>query len=151
VALRLASIRRIHAVGWGLASESVAELALARLLTLLPARTYLRNPRSSVHPVVVVSEEALNRARALGTLVETIAPHLPFRTRCLQQAIAVQRMLARRALPGTLCLGVSTRHEDRQFPRLGRAAHAWVCVGERIVCGDGDLDRYAVVARLPAA
>jgi hypothetical protein len=30
---------------------------------------------------------------------------------------------------------------------LGRAAHAWVTVGSRVVSGEGVLGKYAVVAR----
>lgn len=135
-------------MGWRLTAEAAAELVFAKLLTQLPARAYLRR-RNQHRLSYAIAEDSLERARAVGKVVEAVARHLPFQTRCLQQALAVQRMLRRRRLPGTLCLGVSTRREDRVAPKRGLAAHAWVCVGERIVCGGVQVDRYAVVARFP--
>jgi hypothetical protein len=147
--LRLGLLHRGHAIGWSLLAEAVTELTRARLVTLMPPRVYLRKP-GALDDGDLVSGEAVAGAQRIGRIVEAVSRRLPFRALCLQQAIATRRMLLRRQLPATLCLGVSTEREDRSCSKRGHAAHAWVCIGEQIVCGDGNLERYAVVARFPA-
>lgn len=132
-----------------LALESLGELIRARLVTLLPARVYTRDFGAVVTTAVsaAATPEQDEEAVRIGRMVEKVARYLPFRALCLQQAIAVRRMLVRRGVPVSVCLGVSRHREDRAAPALGRAAHAWVQVGDRVVSGAGELDRYAVVAR----
>lgn len=131
-----------------LVAEAVFELARARLRTLGPARAFtddfgalIRIDRPA-HPVAAA--DRLEAAR-LGRLVEAAGRSLPFRARCLQQSIALRRMLARRGIPAIVHLGVARDHADRVRP--DEAAHAWVAVGPQIVSGGGALDRYATVAR----
>lgn len=136
----------------GLAFEAFAELARARLLTLLPARIY------TAQLGVMCDAEAVDQpdgtadpdaewAEEIGRVVERVARSAPFRALCLQQAIAVRRMLARRGLRATVLLGVSRMAADRAEPRNGIAAHAWVKVGARVINGDSNLANYTVVAR----
>lgn len=135
-----------------LALEAAAELVRARLVTLLPARVYTSEFGEMAPPDATPagSDPApaeAERAAVIGRMVEQVAPAMPFRALCLQQAIAVRRMLRRRGVPATVMLGVSRNAADRAEPRKGTAAHAWVAVGGRVVNGNADLERYAVVAR----
>lgn len=127
--------------------EAVVELALARLLTLMPARVYTR----ALGRVAAAGEESPAGcppvAGEIGRMVERVAAAIPLRARCLEQAIAARRMLRRRGLPATVCLGVNREASARADPRAGEAAHAWVSVGREVVAGDADLARFAVVAR----
>jgi hypothetical protein len=131
-----------------LAFEALAELARARLLTLLPARRYLQEfGVMNEGPADAGDEAEVARATEIGDVVSAVGRVAPFRALCLQQAIAVRRMLRRRGVPAAVFLGVSRDRADRAAPDLGRAAHAWVKVGTQVVNGVGDLDRYVVVAR----
>lgn len=131
-----------------LALESLAELVRARIVTLLPARIYTRDLGAVAHAAALpATPEQNDEAVRIGRIVDKVARYLPFRALCLQQAIAVRRMLRRRGVPVSVCLGISRNREDRAAPALGRAAHAWVEVGDRVVSGAGELERYAVVAR----
>lgn len=151
-------MRRAAAFLWAparrkaLAVEAVVELVRARLMTLLPARIYTAD-FGTISPAGVeahLDNEAgadAERAAEVGRMIEIVARAMPFRSRCLQQAIAVQRMLRRRGVRATVVLGVSRRADDRRAPRQGSAAHAWVTVGKRVINGDTNLANYTVVAR----
>ena len=132
-----------------LAAEAAAELVRARVMTLLPARIYTRDlgRMDQKAEARMVDQTAAETADRVGRMVEAVARYMPFRALCLQQAIAVRRMLDRRHVPAAVFLGVARDRADRQAAELGRAAHAWVEVGNRVVSGGGELSRYAVIAR----
>jgi hypothetical protein len=44
-------------------------------------------------------------------------------------------------------LGVNRNSAERTKPELGKAAHAWVRVGSKVISSDGNLADYAIVAR----
>ncbi|MEM7507957.1 MAG: lasso peptide biosynthesis B2 protein [Pseudomonadota bacterium] len=116
--------------------EAAAELLRARILTALPARIYTRALGDAGTPATnPVTPQEVSKAAEIGKLVATIAKGLPIRAVCLQQVIATRRMLLRRGLRGTVRLGV----------REGLHAHAWLHLGENVVSGDGDLDKFAVI------
>ncbi len=135
-----------------LALEAAAELARARVMTLMPARVYTADfgrlvaGEADAQPPAV-DGPASERAAEIGRMVEVVARAMPFRAVCLQQAIAVKRMLSRRDLRATVLLGVSRNAADRALAERGTAAHAWVTVGARVINGDQDLARFTVVAR----
>jgi hypothetical protein len=130
-----------------LALEAVWHLACARLLTLAPPRLYTRVLGTLDGPADAVEQPSAALAEEVGRVVARVAARMPFRARCLQQSIAVRRMLLRRGLKASVYLGVSRNRDDRATPELGRAAHAWVEAGGRIVSGADELDRFVVVAR----
>jgi hypothetical protein len=60
-------------------------------------------------------------------------------SRCFVEAITAKKMLEKRGAPSVIYLGV--RKEDDKLH-----AHAWLRCGDRIVVGDGGLERFAVVS-----
>ena len=143
----------MRASGWHrlLAFEAVAELLRARVMTLLPARIYTRDfgrmgdfPDT---PDAGVAGVQLETATEIGRMVETVARAMPFRAVCLQQALASCRMLRRRDVRTTVYLGVNRNPAERAMPERGTAAHAWVKVGSKVICSDGNLADYTIVAR----
>jgi len=148
LARRISAFLLAPATRKGLALEAAWELLRARILTLRPATVYspafgtLVETEPSAGPVTGRTE-----AEEIGHVVEVVGRCLPFRALCLQQVIAVRRMLTRRGIPAVVYLGVARDQADRARPDLGRAAHAWVVVGSRVVSGDGVLEKYAIVAR----
>lgn len=147
----LGSFLRAPARRKGLAVEAIAELGRARLLTLLPARVYTaglgRLAAGEGDAATAPDGAATERAAEIGHMVEVVARRMPFRAACLQQAIAVKRMLSRRGLEATVLFGVSREAADRATPAAGAAAHAWVKVGATVVNGDANLAKFTVVAR----
>jgi hypothetical protein len=77
------------------------------------------------------------RVGRVAWAIAAAARRTPWRSKCLEQAIATKLMLRRRAIPSTMYLGIA---------RAPVETHAWVRVGRATVVGGGDLDRFAVVA-----
>lgn len=128
--------------------EAARELLRARLLTSIWPRTFCSElGRLSTCEEAVAAAWQEDAAGEIGRIVAGVARGLPIQTRCLQQAIAVRRMLARRKIPAFVSLGVGRTQDARAAADLGRAAHAWVTVGSRVVSGSESLENYAEVAR----
>lgn len=76
--------------------------------------------------------------------VEAAARRLPWRTLCIEQGLAVQRMLRRSGANAVLHYGA--RHD----PVSGALeAHVWVSVDGQVVIGGEDARHYAEVACYP--
>ena len=131
-----------------LAIEAAWELLRARILTLRPAAYYTRalGVMTDAEPTMVPAL-AREDADEIGHVVRIVARCMPFRALCLQQAIAVRRMLERRDIPALVYLGVARDNAGRSCAHEDRAAHAWVAVGSKVISGDGVLENYAIVAR----
>lgn len=85
------------------------------------------------------------RAVRIGRLVASAARCTPWQSRCLAQVLVVQRLLARRAIPGQFYLGVARGNEGGATPG-GLAAHAWVQCGDAIVNGGAGHERFRVLS-----
>lgn len=142
---KLTSFFRLPARFKRLALEAGAELVRARLDTLRPATHYTRHfgELGGEVPQADPAQEVI--ALEIGFVVDRVAEKLPFRALCLQRALATRRMLRRRRVPATVYLGLLRDPEKRRDTTDGSPAHAWVQTGNRVVSGDEDLDRFAVV------
>ena len=76
--------------------------------------------------------------------VTTAARWVPWNAVCLPQALAGQWMLRRRGLPSVMKVGLTKGDAGKHV------AHAWLCSGDFLVTGDGDLARYAVLGEFHA-
>jgi hypothetical protein len=130
-----------------LVAEASAALLAARLCSgLLPFRVLSRQLGGAVAPTIALpvadlSEEEQATVRAVRWAVGAAAPWLPFRTLCLQQAIAARAMLARRGIGTVLRLGVT----DAIGAKL--IAHAWLDAGALKVTGYPFDSAFVEVAR----
>lgn len=142
---RLSSFFRIPLRLQGLALEAGWELARARIATSRPAAHYTRllGASASDNAPAPAAPEQEQAAAEIGAVVERAARWMPFRALCLQQAIATRRMLDRRGLPAVVYLGLARDPAARSAG--DEPAHAWVRTGGKVVMGDTDLDRFAVV------
>lgn len=123
------------------AIEAAAELTRASLeLRLLPpTRTIgLLGRAHAASADDPVDAERLREAALVGRTTTLVAHRLPWRPTCLRQALAVQRMLRRRGIPGHLRLGVTNPAEG--------TAHAWVTVDGRAVVGGRGVERFVPLA-----
>ena len=123
-----------------LALEAARELARARGDTRRPGAPYARGLSRLDGPAVPVHARDEALAAEIGAVVAAVAAAAPFRALCLEQALAVRRMLARRGVPAVLHIGMARDSG-------GRDAHAWVTAGDRVVSGHAELGRFTVIAR----
>lgn len=115
IVIRLISFRRITA-----------------LLGLMPGESY-----------AVLTPAQSATAAQIGQAIRIAATRTPWRSACLEQALAGAAMLHRRNLPITLYLGVA--RDGMQSD--GMAAHAWLRCGVTIVTGEDGHERFAIVGR----
>jgi len=78
----------------------------------------------------------------VGWAVRAAARHTPWQSRCVVQAITVQKMLRRRAIAGIIFLGVAP---DTDNPSRLKA-HAWVRSGDTILTGAAGYRRFTIVS-----
>lgn len=138
-----------------MAAEAVYALVIARLDTLRPATHYtakLGAPAKDPSDASNVSDpppemKQIRLAAEIGQTVARVASWMPFRALCLQQVLAVRRMMRRRGLTGTIFLGLERERDETTGQR---EAHAWMRIGDRVVSGDRDLDRYVILGAYTA-
>ena len=89
----------------------------ARLGRPQAARVPIASPPPSDR---LAAAQAAQAARAIGWAVGVAAPLVPFRSLCLEKALAVTAMLRRRGIGAVTRFGVASEGAP------GLAAHAWV-------------------------
>ena len=130
-------VRRLLSRDGAQVAEAISCLALARIAVMaLPFRVLAR--RLGVRHAETAAIASVHPAsRGVAWAIAAAARRAPWRTECLEQAIAAKAMLRRRGIASTLYLGMA---------RDPVAAHAWVRVGDTNVTGGGNVARYVVVA-----
>ncbi len=97
----------------GLVIEAVVRLAAARLVLIaipfprLAARWGMLLPPGDPRAASAPADDHARRiARRVQWAIETVAPLMPFRAACVQQAVAARGMLARRGIAGIVHFGI---------------------------------------------
>ena len=135
---KLLTLLRIGNRGRMLAAEAAVGLAAARLSLLVsPFQRVAGRLGAFVPPdderaragAGASSEAKRAVARQVGWAVRAVAPYMPFKTLCLQQALAAHAMLRRRGIEAPVHFGAG-RDESGRFE-----AHAWLEVGGVEVAG----------------
>jgi len=133
-------IRTLAGVGWQrqtLVVEASASMLAARLILLLPFRRVAprlgefvapTDPRVAERAAATTPDQAAI-ARTIGWAVRSTAPYMPFRSVCLQQAMAAQAMLRRRGIASVMHFGASP-NDQRTI-----AGHAWLAAAGVKVTG----------------
>lgn len=121
--------------------ESLIELTFCKaLIVTLPFRFWSRICGTAhcetLREEVPISREVLRR---IEFSVEWASRWVPWPSRCLDRALATQRMLARRRLPTTIYFGMLKKDLCEW------TAHAWVRCGDRWVMGYQGNQKYTVV------
>lgn len=91
--------------------------------------------------VNIVPDEVYEVARYISWVVNTVSKYTPWESKCLVQALTVQKMLKWRNISSTIYLGVN-KDKDNKIQ-----AHAWSRVGEMIVTGGEVKDYFTQVAK----
>ena len=84
--------------------------------------------------------------RRVGDMIQTASYHLPWRCRCMAQAIAGKFMLARRGIRSTLFIGVK-KNEAKDTLQ----SHAWLTSGDLYVTGEKGHERFRVITNFTEA
>lgn len=136
--------RKIYRLSWHrrwLLLEAVGLLGLTRALSFwLPFRflvPHLGGLQQKSYTQANPAQQAL--IDQVGWAVRSASRYTPWTSNCMAQAMAGKWMLRRRDIPSTLYLGVHKVDE-----RL--AAHAWLQVGNVILTGGENLERYKQIA-----
>ncbi len=127
----------------GISIEAVVALGVARLLVLtVPIRWIAGRLEQQERGLPVSPAAAEEIAREVGWAVRAAAPKTPWKSACLAQALAGKWMLGRRGVRGTIRLGVA-KDADGNLE-----AHAWLCIGERILTGGGTVRPFTAIGDL---
>ena len=112
-----------------LVAEACASMLVARVsLAIFPFRRIAKNfgamvppndPRVLAHAEGATAEQA-RTARTIGWAVRSSAPYMPFRSVCLQQAMAAHAMLRRRGIASVMHFGAG-KSDEKPID-----AHAWL-------------------------
>ena len=135
----LRKLRRLRRGDRTLLVEACGWLALARVAVLVVPFRRLA-PHLGTAATESDRDEPLDEmARRVGWAVRAASRVTPWKTPCLAEAIAGQRMLRRRGIPSTLYMGLS---KDGQ----ALAAHAWLRCGPAILTGRAERGQFTAVA-----
>jgi len=126
---------------WALASVRLA-LRFTPFKQLVEELTLHRVP---VEPPAL-GPAALAAAGRLGWAVRAAARFTPWRSTCLVQVLAAQRMLQKRLLPGVFYIGAAPGEAAGAGKNAGLDAHAWLKCGEACITGEAAHERYTVVS-----
>lgn len=145
---RLGKLAALPAEERGTALEAAAALTLASAaLTLAPFRRIAAwlgpfEAGETAAPVLPRTQ-ATPDARRIGEAVERAARHLPWRPKCLAQALAACAMLRRRGVASTIHFGVRHRREAEK----PMDAHAWLSTRGAEVVGLRASQGFTPIAR----
>jgi hypothetical protein len=123
-----------------LAGFKVWRPTLGRIVPPEPNRAQSAAP-TTIHPVP--PEPGTRCARRVALAVERAACLLPFPTKCLPRAVAVQWMLGLRGVPSTLAIAAHATDRTGEH-----AFHAWVERQGHFVIGHCDRAAYRALLRL---
>lgn len=65
--------------------------------------------------------------------------YLPFKRKCLIDAVIVKKMLEKRGIKTTLYLGVSKKEQNEMI------AHAWLVLGNEVIVGKQGMEKFVPV------
>jgi hypothetical protein len=140
-------LRRLLDASWAdraMLAEAGICLALARVAVLvLPFRLIAARLGAHMEESDATDDPlSVELGRRIGWAIGALSKHVPWRTKCLEQALAAKAMLRRRRISNTMYLGVA-RGEHERSP-LG--AHAWLRTGTLHVTGGSRVGHYKVLS-----
>ena len=139
---RLTKFARLSGPDRLLFLEAALWLGIARLgILIIPFRRiapFLGKHMTESPQRIALAHRGL--AKRISWAVKTASRHMPWKSRCLVQALAVKGMLKFRRIPSTIYLGLAKdEHEDLK-------AHAWLRSGKMVVVGTPGIDHFSVVS-----
>ena len=84
-------------------------------------------------------QDVHERARKVAWAVRVASAYAPWKSNCLVQVLAAQKLMQARGIGGAMYIGAA-RGEEHDF-----SAHAWLKHGETFITGESGHDRYKVL------
>jgi hypothetical protein len=121
--------------------ETVALLALTRLaVLLLPFRCVARTLGKETAQTPEQEDAVHGRQiRRVAAMIRRTARHVPWTSKCLDQAVTARFMLARRGISTTTYFGVKNDTNGQL------EAHAWLRSGTLYVTGGDTRSRFTII------
>ncbi|GAA4017719.1 hypothetical protein GCM10022280_16270 [Sphingomonas swuensis] len=118
-------------------------LAEAALLLPFAAAAIRMRPfaQTVAFGAVPLGAHRADEVRDITRAVAAAARHMPFRSMCFEQGLAVQRMLRRRGQDARLHYGIA--------PGAKLEAHVWISLGDQIIHGGETAPRFREVGQWP--
>lgn len=87
---------------------------------------------------------AQKTARDVGWAVSAAAKFTPWKSTCLVQVLAAQRMLKKRRVAGVFFIGATNAEAENGVPNF--QAHAWLKCGGEFITGESGHRNYTVIS-----
>lgn len=87
---------------------------------------------------------AREEARAIGWAIRSAACFTPWKSTCLVQVLAAQKMLEKRGIAGVFYIGASHNGADKGNPAF--QAHAWLKCHDEFITGESGYEQFRVVS-----
>ncbi|MDD3591377.1 MAG: lasso peptide biosynthesis B2 protein [Sulfurovum sp.] len=142
----------MHKTVWNFLRRPAGEkrLALEALWYLALIKTRLKTSSfnslarhyglETVESVQHGADSDIEMLKSIRWAIGRVSRSVPWSSVCLDQALAAQRMLSRRKIPGNLYLGVAKKED------AGLKAHAWVRCNGEFVTGRAGHEAFTVVS-----
>ena len=91
-----------------------------------------------------LAADLMEAARSVGWAVQTAANFTPWKSTCLVQVLAAQRMLQERNIPGVFYIGAASGRVEDERPTL--LAHAWLKCNDEFITGESGHQQYTVIS-----
>lgn len=124
---------------WYFIAASVLLYACQILVLCIPFRWYIpmfKDHGKNSHEKITVAKTLIVRKALLRGL-----HYLPWKGKCLVQALAAKILVKMVHLPGTIYLGIA-KEENRL------KAHAWLKSGNQFICGQEGHKQYTIVQEI---
>lgn len=115
---------------------------LIKVLPFSVTSRYIGHHYGSANMCVLASPSQERRALAIGRICERATHPLPWKSKCLVQAILVKTILSVMKIPYAIYLGVLLTPDSVKRMR----AHAWTTVGRYTVTGRKGKNQYSIVS-----
>lgn len=122
--------------------EAFLWIILCQTALLIPFR--LLTPYLGTHmlntPYIPLPAKLQKKVSTISIAINRAVYYMPWKVKCLVQAMAGKFMLKHRKIESTLYLGVVKNNE------IQIKAHAWLRCGDQIVCGEQGIERFTVIS-----
>jgi hypothetical protein len=119
--------------------EALFWLAYYRMIVRVPSLHSLSTIKGCYQAETLRNDIGTSQIVAVKSTITRLAKMVPWKSKCLDQALAAQKMLFRLGLPSTLYIGMK-RSSEGQWK-----AHAWVRCGSSWVIGYRPQEQYTVL------
>ena len=110
------------------------------LISLFPLRFYSSSLGiQHKNPSDFIDSKKLTSLHKVSRTLKRVSAYLPFKNKCLADAIVAKKMLKKLGLESTLYLGVGREDEMKII------AHAWLICNGTIVTGQKGMERFVAV------